>query len=98
MSNKLIRGKQQYGHFFGGETWELPLCCNCKENFHQIITLDLEDPRLNEIAAPKERTFPLPKVEFHLEELDECENPTTKELYDENIEKIGGEHIFGGEI
>lgn len=137
---KLIKGKQKYNHFFGGETWELPVCCNCKENFHQIITLDLEDPRLVEITKMKEKTFPLisclncsilweeqvfkydfenrkieimqynndiqwiqdeslrlpvplPKVEFHLEELDECENPIDEEMYYENIEKIGREYI-----
>lgn len=44
---KLIEGVSKYNHYFGGETWQLPVCKNCGEKYHQIITLDMTDERLD---------------------------------------------------
>lgn len=44
---KLIEGFSTYNHYFGGETWHLPVCKNCGEKYHQIITLDMTDERLD---------------------------------------------------
>ena len=37
---KVIKGDNGYNHRFGGGSWKLPICENCIEEIHQIITLD----------------------------------------------------------
>ncbi len=44
---KLVQGNSIYNHYFGGETWKLPVCKNCGKHYHQIITLDMSDNRVN---------------------------------------------------
>lgn len=40
--------RARYNHYFGGNTWKMPICENCKKPYQQLITLDLRDPRLEE--------------------------------------------------
>lgn len=35
-----IFGKSGYGHYFGGNTWKMPICSICDEPYHQILTCD----------------------------------------------------------
>ena len=42
-----IFGKSGYGHYFGGNTWKMPICSICDEPYHQILTLDTKDEQLN---------------------------------------------------
>lgn len=46
----VYEGESGYNHFFGDETWTLPMCKNCKGRFQQIFTLNLSDPRLSSIS------------------------------------------------
>jgi hypothetical protein len=56
---RVIEGKGNYNHFFGGQSWKLPTCQNCKEKLHQIFTFDLEDPRLSELKVNELENIPL---------------------------------------
>lgn len=44
---KLVEGTSKHNHYFGGESWKLPVCKNCGERYHQILTLDMTDERLD---------------------------------------------------
>lgn len=46
---KAILGDGYFNHRFGGNDWNLPVCPNCKEHYHQIFTFDLADPHLKEL-------------------------------------------------
>lgn len=50
MAYKLVptKEKTEFDHYFGGGTWKMPICDNCKEQYQQLITLDLSDPMLKE--------------------------------------------------
>lgn len=50
--------KGEYDHFFGGESWNLPVCQNCMKPYHQIFSLDLTDPKLSDLSK-KIRSIPL---------------------------------------
>ena len=56
---KVIKGDNGYNHRFGGSSWKLPICENCIEEIHQIITLDLKDPRLSEVLGIINKELPL---------------------------------------
>lgn len=48
-----------YDHKFGGNDWETPVCQNCYEHYHQILSLDLRDPKLCSIIGEQDMQFPL---------------------------------------
>lgn len=50
--------KGSYHHFFGGKTWRLPICSNCKASYHQIINLDINDPKIS-FLSKKIKCLPL---------------------------------------
>lgn len=56
---RVVKGSEQYQHRFGGETWKVPLCKNCNAPLHQILTLDLKDPRLEILRAESLEELPL---------------------------------------
>ncbi len=56
---KVIKGEDGYNHRFGGSSWKLPICENCIKEIHQIITLDLKDPRLSEVLGITNNELPL---------------------------------------
>ncbi|WP_455544113.1 hypothetical protein, partial [Intestinibacter sp.] len=56
---KVINRKSEFNHRFGGSSWTLPICENCNDEFHQIITLDLNDPRLSDIIGVTNKEIPL---------------------------------------
>lgn len=51
--------KDNYKHHFGGNDWVTPVCSNCGEPYHQILSLDLNDPKLNTIAGQCSKCLPL---------------------------------------
>jgi len=55
----VVQGECAYNHRFGGETWKVPICENCKEMYHQIFTFDLNDPKLEEIRVDNLDELPL---------------------------------------
>lgn len=48
-----------YRHVFGGREWKTPKCCNCDNYYHQILSLDLNDPRLGSIMGVRDLNIPL---------------------------------------
>lgn len=44
---KLVEGTSKHNHYFGGESWHVPVCKNCGGRYHQILTLDMTDERLD---------------------------------------------------
>ena len=54
-----VPGKDQYEHQFGGDEWDMDACNICKGDIHQIITLDLEDPRLEDFRNPTAGRIPM---------------------------------------
>ncbi|WP_255298417.1 hypothetical protein [Brevibacillus dissolubilis] len=56
---RVVEGTDHSRHFFGGQTWELPICPNCKESLHQIFTFDLSDPRLAIVRIDNLKELPL---------------------------------------
>lgn len=56
---KLLLGESDFEHKFGGHTWNLPLCQNCDTEYHQLITLDLRDPKLKYLGLENKEEFPL---------------------------------------
>ena len=48
---KVILGENKYNHYFGGETWKVPICSICNESVHQILTLDMTDVALSDIQC-----------------------------------------------
>ncbi|MDO3413320.1 hypothetical protein QWJ34_26445 [Saccharibacillus sp. CPCC 101409] len=56
---KVVEGSGFYGHFFGGQTWELPLCPSCRQPLQQILTFDLNDPALLELKVGGLSELPL---------------------------------------
>lgn len=43
---RVIKGKEQFNHSFGGTGWKTPICMNCLTPMHLIFCFDLTDPRL----------------------------------------------------
>ncbi|MEC3527049.1 hypothetical protein P9004_19115 [Bacillus paranthracis] len=56
---RVIHGEEGYSHYFGGETWKVPICPQCNEQVHQIFTFDLNDSRLEELKTEELRELPL---------------------------------------
>lgn len=50
---------EKYRHKFGGNDWETPVCQNCSEHYHQILSLDLRDPKLHSIIGECDMQLPL---------------------------------------
>jgi len=48
---KVIIGENKYKHYFGGETWKMPICSICDEPVHQILTLDMTDVALSDVRC-----------------------------------------------
>lgn len=48
---KVIIGENKYKHYFGGETWKMPICSICDEPVHQILTLDMTDIALSDVRC-----------------------------------------------
>ncbi|ARU63593.1 rRNA methylase [Tumebacillus avium] len=45
---RVVKGTDNYGHSFGGTSWDTPVCPNCNINMHLIFTFDLSDPRFQQ--------------------------------------------------
>lgn len=56
---QVVEGVGEYLHYFGGQTWELPMCPNCKKSMHQIFTFDLTDSRISELHTGGLKELPL---------------------------------------
>lgn len=56
---RVIYGKDKHNHYFGGETWDVPICPQCNEQAHQIFTFDLNDFRLEELRMEELTELPL---------------------------------------
>ncbi|MCU4922334.1 hypothetical protein OCF68_16220 [Bacillus cereus] len=56
---RVICGEEESSHYFGGDTWKLPICPQCNEQAHQIFTFDLNDLRLEELKTTELRELPL---------------------------------------
>ncbi|MEH6889156.1 hypothetical protein V7024_05350 [Bacillus sp. JJ864] len=56
---RVIYGKDKYDHYFGGQTWNVPICPQCNEPVHQIFTFDLTDPKLHDVREGKLLELPL---------------------------------------
>ncbi len=46
---KVVLGKDKYKHYFGGNTWKMPICSICDTPVHQILTLYMKDPALKSV-------------------------------------------------
>jgi hypothetical protein len=55
----LVPGKDEYEHLFGGNEWDMESCAICKGDVHQIVTLDLQDPRLAPFRNPMAGMTPM---------------------------------------
>ncbi|MFD4706856.1 hypothetical protein ACFWM3_18580 [Gottfriedia sp. NPDC058432] len=49
----------KHHHVLGGENWNLPECPICKQSMHQLISLDLNDNRLNMFQGNRREELPL---------------------------------------
>lgn len=56
---RVVQGNSIYNHRFGGSTWTVPKCENCKEAYQQIFTFDLKDSRLKDIKINGVDELPL---------------------------------------
>jgi hypothetical protein len=56
---RVVKGLDNYNHYFGGDSWETPLCPNCKVSMHLIINFDLKDKRLEELGSGDLNSIPL---------------------------------------
>ena len=56
---KVLKGKGDFDHKFGGNDWNIPLCKNCNTPYHQILSLDLRDPKLKSIMGICDKELPL---------------------------------------
>ncbi|TCM87922.1 hypothetical protein EV294_1162 [Paenibacillus sp. BK033] len=56
---RVIKGKEQFNHTFGGVNWKTPVCVNCLAPMHLIFCFDLTDPRLNGHYKVKLESLPL---------------------------------------
>ncbi len=56
---RVVKGFEKFNHFFGDETWNLPICPNCNTKLHQILTFDLQDDRLSELRDSELNELPL---------------------------------------
>lgn len=56
---KTVLKKDVYDHHFGGTDWITPICDNCNNHYHQILSLDLCDPRLSSIMGECDKQFPI---------------------------------------
>lgn len=54
-----IPGKDEFEHQFGGHEWDMERCTLCKGDIHQLITLDLQDPRLAAFRNPEAGMVPM---------------------------------------
>jgi hypothetical protein len=56
---KVIKGHDNYHHSFGGESWNSPICPNCKTKMHLIFNFDLRDKRLESLSNGELDNIPL---------------------------------------
>ena len=56
---KAVFSEDSYHHRFGGNDWITPVCENCGDNYHQIASFDLNDPRLSYIYGICDKSFPI---------------------------------------
>lgn len=56
---KVVQGKSQYNHMFGGCKWTVPKCDICGHPYHQIFTFDLNDPKLKDLKMYGIEEIPL---------------------------------------
>ncbi|KZO01831.1 hypothetical protein [Pseudobacillus badius] len=48
---KMLEGKGEYAHYFGGDSIQTPSCPNCKTPMHLILRFDLSDPVFRRVNA-----------------------------------------------
>ncbi|OKL35498.1 hypothetical protein [Domibacillus mangrovi] len=48
---KILEGKSEYSHFFGGKAFKTPLCPNCKKPMQLIMRFDTSDPALQSVHS-----------------------------------------------
>lgn len=56
---RVIQGKDNFNHYFGGEYWDIEECKLCGGHVHQILTFDLEDPKLSKLKTDSLSELPL---------------------------------------
>lgn len=56
---RIVKGADNFNHYFGDLKWNIPLCKLCNEPLHQVLTLDLNDPRLRELRVDNLNELPL---------------------------------------
>ena len=56
---RVIRGTGSFNHLFGGDSWNTPICPNCKVKSHLIFCFDLTDPKLSEVHNGSLKNIPI---------------------------------------